>query len=80
VVFILLRFDTKLYNINFRKMDENGLVQKTWHKISPWNTAPEPMKRLKQPSFAPLFLRKYQAVPKPKRFVEILVPKNSMLP
>jgi len=28
MVFFLLKFDAKLYNINFRKIDENGTVQK----------------------------------------------------
>jgi hypothetical protein len=28
MVFFLLKFDAKLYNINFRKMDEKGTVQK----------------------------------------------------
>jgi hypothetical protein len=74
-----LKFDTKLYNINFRKMDQSGTVQKTWYKISPKNTAPERVKALEEPSFAPLLSEKYQMVPKGKRFVEILVPKNSML-
>jgi len=45
--FFLLRFDTKLYNINFRKMDESGTVRKTWYKISPRNTVPEPVKAFK---------------------------------
>ncbi len=39
-----LKFDTKLYNINFRKMDQSGTVQKTRYKISPKNTAPERVK------------------------------------
>lgn len=46
MVIFLLKFDTKLYNINFRKMDESGTVQKIWYKISPKNTAPERVKAL----------------------------------